>query len=400
MTSRSLLIALGVAAAVALPAWADTEVRDGLLYDTGSPTPRLPIGMFVEGGLAEQEDALEALAPEGISPRWFTPGGTSEVLDANERFMADADAAGIDVMLGLWDDNPAGDAAFNRPGIFQSPALLGYYHTDDADERLTPAEVMARDAAVKNVDATHVTAFSLTVTGTDDAAVVQSYANGADLLMGQSYPITRQTYAAPYFDAVRLADAAATSGAVPITILQTFNWADFNDPNLGTRLPTPDELRAMNYLSLAGGAKGVFYYTFNATPTPLDESAPDLFQVVADFPDEVQAFEQDVLLGVDTRILSGEDGLFLTTFENEGQTLVIAVNGGDQAASFDVALPDLLAGDGFDVFGDTSLLSFDGTRLTGTLGPTGVQVLRFAVVPEPRLAAFALPGLVLLRRVR
>ena len=387
------------------PAAADSFVDGGVLYDGGSP--RLAVGVIVEpddstlpGSVAGRQAAVDALAPAGLSPLWYTPGGSDAVLDATEALLQQAADHGVNVMLGLFNQDPAGDAAFNRPAIIDSPGLLGYYHTDDGDQHHSPQQVAARDAAVRAVDPDHVTAYSLTDTGTDDAATVAAFAGPAgSLLLGQSYPITHQSLGEPYHDARRVADAARANGQAPGLILQAFDWGnDFGDFGLGDRPPTGDELRAMSYLALAGGARSLFFYTFNPADQALPDRHPELFDVIAALPGELRPVERAVLLGAESRLAEGEGGLFATRFDLPGEAVVIAVNTADAAVDVDLPLAVTPARRRFVDAGAT--LDLAGGSLRGTLPAGGFSVVRVVPnIPDPS-SALALPFALLLLRIR
>ena len=88
------------------------------------------------------------------------------------------------------------------------------------------------------------------------------YAGTADILMVDPYPVpVRPLKSVP--EAVLA--AREVRGNEPVwAIIQVFDWKEFSQEAARegiARLPTPAEIRAMAYLAIAAGAKGLIFYT-------------------------------------------------------------------------------------------------------------------------------------------
>ncbi len=230
---RSTLVCLlagalgGVGASPA--AAAPTEIRNGLVYETGAPdaSPRFPFGMFVEvdGGIDGRRAALETLGPVGIQPQWYTPGGTPETYAGTEAALERAGELGIDIAFGVnaAEGQAGNDAIFLRPEFLDSPGLFGYYHTDDAEPggRYTPEQVRQRDADVKARDPRHVTMLSYGDGIDQPIENLRPYADGADVLMRQSFPVGHDPISTTFRQVADLTTVAAEQDTprVPLALL-------------------------------------------------------------------------------------------------------------------------------------------------------------------------------------
>lgn len=243
---------------------------------TRAPAPvleRFPIGMFGVRQVAE----VDALAKEGF-----------------DTFMAEADTETVKAM-GV-RARRHGMMLMAHPVAFQKagPAPAGlpveaWYVYDEPDvQGLSSATVAAGIAAVKSWDPKTPATFVI-----GQGSPAEKYAGIGDALMLDWYPV-------PHHPIGTVGDeidkAYWYTGGRPLWFLvQSFDWRDWirqhpGKPPIG-RFPDHIELRAMSYLAVVHGAKGLFYYTLKRGDGSSLLDWPELWQATARMAREMRSMQ-------------------------------------------------------------------------------------------------------------
>lgn len=203
-----------------------------------------PIGIF---GASQPADLREVRAA-GFN--WVVGSAAPDFLEAAAR-------EGLVVLA-----QPAGLGVSGIPAADRNPALGCWYVADEPDmARHPPAEVVARIRELRRAGARKPTV--LTLWGGREA---DQYGRLADWLMIDRYPVPWLPLA-DFPKHLRLGRYAAGPGRPLIPVLQAFDWKAFPKQfpaRPGLRPPDHAELRAMAFLSLLEGARGLMFYTYRS----------------------------------------------------------------------------------------------------------------------------------------
>lgn len=234
---------------------------------------RFPIGIFGVRQLSE----VDAIAKEGF-----------------DTFVAEADAETITAMGARARRH--GMKLMAHPDVFQKvgPAPVdlpidAWYAYDEPDVHgLSSATVAAGISAIKKWDANTPVTFVI-----GQGAPAKKYGGIGDALMLDWYPV-------PHLPVGTVADeinkAYWYTGGRPLWFLvQSFDWRDWpqrdvKKPRVG-RFPDHIELRAMSYLAIVYGAKGLFYYTLKRGDGSSLLDWPELWQATARMAREMRAMQ-------------------------------------------------------------------------------------------------------------
>jgi hypothetical protein len=235
--------------------------------------PSFPIGMFGVRHVAE----VDALAKEGF-----------------DTFMAEADTATI-VSMGARAKR-LGMRMLAHPGLFMNAGaapenlpLVAWYAYDEPDVvGLSSAALSAEIATVRRWDPRTPATFVI-----GQGSPAKKYTGIGDALMLDWYPV-------PHHPIGTVADeidkAYWYTGGRPLWFLvQSFDWRDWPQGNpkkarIG-RFPDHIELRAMSYLAVVHGAKGLFYYTLKRGDGSSLLDWPELWQATARMAREMRAMQ-------------------------------------------------------------------------------------------------------------
>ena len=211
-------------------------------------------------------------------------------------------------------------------------ALLGWHLVPHPDQQAVPPAVMGqlyRD--LRQISPAHPTIVSLT-----SPSRLRFYTDFADIIAARSLPVPD----VPITAVGQIVDAAqrAVEGRKPV-------WADiqasgpgwYRDAGLAIegpgRAPSAAELRAMTYLALVHGAKGITFYGFqipaytNTKAFHLVRDAPHLWEALAVLNRELQWLAPILLGGQRALLPPASDGaLELATWQHDEALYLIAVN--------------------------------------------------------------------------
>ncbi len=159
------------------------------------------------------------------------------------------------------------EAKVGNPDITDHDAVISWYLNDEVGSYNAAAQadclaqlVLGYDK-IKELDTNHAV---WSVHWSTDWLLPEAHTT--DVLGMDSYPIDNK--ANPMDEVIRVADAAAQVGAQtdkPFWLVpQIFTWKDYpGDFRWATgRFPTKAEMRAMSYLAVNHGAKGLIYYSY------------------------------------------------------------------------------------------------------------------------------------------
>ena len=226
----------------------------------------------------------------------------------------------------------------------RAPALLGWYLDDEPDGKGTdPALVRAVHDVVVEEDPDHPTWVVF-----DHPAVYDRYADVCDVFMVDPYPILdKRQPLTKVADWIETARRAVADGKPVIGVPQAFGWEIIkNVPKANYVTPTAEEYRAMVYLSLAHGAKGLVAYCYHvytehdaAKSWPwvlggyLPDKQPKLWDEMTRLAGEVKALTP-ALLSADREPLSiaqfGDAAEHGVRLRAGGKEVTILVNPGEQ----------------------------------------------------------------------
>jgi hypothetical protein len=152
-------------------------------------------------------------------------------------------------------------------GTKKSTAILAWYIADEPELNSgTPSQIGEINTFVKKLDQSHPTA--VVIHRTDR---FKEYRDASDILMIDRYPVPSRPLSHVAEAAQWAVIQKGDSGPV-WAVLQAFGYQNQKLKGWGAREPTYNEMRAMTFLSIIHGAKGIFYYTFTGSEYRMLES--------------------------------------------------------------------------------------------------------------------------------
>ncbi len=255
------------------------------------------------------------------------------------------------------------------------PALIGWYIYDEPDLRgIDRKEFFAIYQAVKEIDPAH-----LVTTSFGAPPRFRDFVDGVDVIMPDPYPVPTSPLVKVFSACKSANEAIADSPAKTLfATLQAWERAD-------RRAPSGLELRAMTYLALVGGAKGILYYSYGAAvvkntdfgniPYPLSESLPELWDCVKQVAHEIKQIEQ-VLALPPGNIRITDDEAIAYQIKQAGRTnYIIAVNSTEKASAFKLELP-LQSKEIIDLLNTEAKYQVEKKELTDNIEGYGTRVYR------------------------
>ncbi len=162
-----------------------------------------------------------------------------EVLDAALR-------ADINIVAGVDDDGVVQRLA-------DSGSMLGWYVEDEPEGRSVPAEEIMKK--VKKIRASGSTRPSFMAMVRPE--FVSTYKDAADIILMDQYPVPNN----PLIWLSKSMDDARHAGAGDVwAVIQIFGGQGWKGKGWD-RAPSYDEMKAMSYLAVVHGARGLFFYT-------------------------------------------------------------------------------------------------------------------------------------------
>ena len=201
------------------------------------------------------------------------------------------------------------------------PAVMGWNPGDEpAPKGITPQEMFRRYDSFKQIDPDHI-AYTVICVPSQYA----NYAAGTDVLAPDPYPVPRR----PVDDVYRRfkeAKAAANKADTALwAVGQAFGGQKYDKKGSWPRWPDAREFRAMSYLSLMAGAKGIIYYVFSDGSFDIRQ-APDLLEAVQMFPAEMRGIVPFVLDGKGELLAEDVDGVYAMAWTLGAERRLVVVN--------------------------------------------------------------------------
>ena len=131
------------------------------------------------------------------------------------------------------------------------PALLGWYIADEPNGNKIPTDSLVKIYnMIKAIDPWH----PVSVVFTAPYSPAEKYSKGLDIVMADPYPVP--DLPASYVGTIAASLSSAFEGKYPVWIVpQAFGGGE-----LWAREPTLQEIRAMTYLAIINGARGIQYF--------------------------------------------------------------------------------------------------------------------------------------------
>lgn len=352
-----------------------------------------PFGYFLEPSGSNTGKLVcvrDLMGPAGFDVT-FSPSGASGEVDKIPALMDQCRAHSITLLAGTYTVTRQ-DAFLNRTStvdLMAMPGLLGWYHTDDANDGYPdfgtgthgyPVDTVdARDAYVKSRDASHVTSHSLTSGCTNQMRTV--YAPVADFVGQQDYPMGNRTDNWDFWQTFEkmqsVTQAASAAGTVPYAFTQSFTQGTH------PKFPTAPDADLQVYLSVCAGVKGIYFYSYRDN---MATSYPEFWEKTKQLCAEVRSgeFGRAILFGKRTGVRLNEDynghlyPKYYGIWEHAASTYVVAINMDPiTPRAISISLPASAQGAMTRLFAyRTASLSYDAglRRVSGTLPPQAVEV--------------------------
>lgn len=339
-------------------------IRPGDLTAMVDGKPFFPMGFYHVSWGFPAEDRMQFLR-EVAAAGFNTVHASLKQIDEWDAFLAEAERLNVKVITEFGVDMTAAITRYRG-----RRAVLAWNPGDEPDGGGVPPEVMLeRHNRIKDADPDVPTYMTLCV-----PSAYAKYAGMAEVIAPDIYPIRYAgASAVPVFTTLTQAVAAAAPLGRPIWFIpQAFGYP--REQN-SWRVPTFAEVRAMTYLGLLAGAKGLIYYTYRDNGFHMREH-PELWEGMKTLPAEIDALAPFLLEGTRELLDTGSKELFAGHWAARGRHAVCVVNASPaEAGEVNLPLPTGAGGAAGDLFpGRPGGLTVREGKLTGRLDPLTVAV--------------------------
>ncbi|MFQ6096980.1 MAG: hypothetical protein ACE5O2_04575 [Armatimonadota bacterium] len=360
--------------------------------------PFFPLGMYFGGGPASRdaERDLRTFAASSFNTlmNYGINGGSLEEI---EQYLDMVNSLGLKIIYSIkdfydgtrWRPKQVGpwtEEADMVEGIVnrfkRHPAVLAWYLNDELPVSFLP-RLTERYETVRALDPDHPTWIVLYQVGQ-----LERYLPTFDVLGTDPYPIPEGPVTRAAEWTIRTVEAVNGRRAVWM-VPQAHNWSVYRKGEKPVRGPTYEEMKAMAFLCIVHGAKGLIFYSFQdlkRDPLGFDKRWADVRRVADDVAQVVP-----IILSTERRpklrITRGADGVHAAAFERNGVPYVIAINATTEEKAFSFRLGTM----------SKVALTLDGSQVVGrrkdefrdTLGPLAVRIYELRTGGEPDV--FPLP---------
>jgi len=308
--------------------------EDGTTLINGEP-------FFARGLYHVEPEDYEMVAAHGFN-----------VVQAHADNVEAAQAAGLKTGVALyWGSSPGSDewkAKVDR--LIDNESIFAWWIQDEPDGRRLSTDLLADCYMyIREKDPNRPAYTCLCVPGT-----YETYGPQTDIVSIDVYPIGRSPI-------TQIANTLEHAQDVIPQNTQYFIGQIWSWPN--TRLVEPEEHRAMTYLALAHGARGLFWYSFRDPNWYIPDDNPAVWSEMKTVNDELIELEP-ALLTPNIGEATFNDGAIHACAKRVGDSLfVIAVNPTEEPVSGQIALSEIAPG---LRCGTTAEVMFEG----GTVGVT------------------------------
>ncbi len=289
------------------------------------------------------------------------------VVQAHADNVEAAEAAGLNTGVALyWGSSPGSDAWKAKVDrLMDNESIFAWWIQDEPDARRMSTDVLADCYMyIRERDPDRPAYTCLCVPDT-----YETYAPQTDIVSIDVYPIGRSPITA-ISDTLEHAQDVIPDH-VHYFIGQIWSW-----PN--TRLVEPEEHRCMTYLSLAHGARGLFWYSFRDPDWYIPDDNPEVWAEMKRVNDELIELEPALLTPNIGEATFHDGALHACAKRVDDELVVIAVNPTDEAVSGGVVLDAIAPGmqcaeTAEEIFEERTVRAPEGT-IIDEFAPLGVHV--------------------------
>ncbi|MBQ9454992.1 MAG: hypothetical protein IJU53_04915 [Thermoguttaceae bacterium] len=181
---------------------------------------------------------------------------------------------------------------------------------------------------------------------------IRDYLPTFDVIGTDPYPISGKPASTAYKWAKMTCDGGF--GLRPCwQVPQLFNWANYRKNDKNARTPTYDEIRAMTWMNLAGGATGIIGYSYfdmprnfsneNPTPEAKKESFDRSWAMIKKVGEEIKKYESVFLTGETIDPIPFNEGsdaeIVSRTYALDGTIWLLTVNSDTEAKTAEFTVP-------------------------------------------------------------
>jgi len=227
--------------------------------------PFFPIGLYVVQSLSDTSQLDEIASSPFDTLMNYNINSGDDIQITN--YLNQLETRNLNLIFSLADyfDNGQADidTITQKVNTFKiHPAIISWYLNDERDPATYLTQLEERYAKIRELDENHPV---WSVHWNTDWVIQEVHTT--DIVGVDPYPIGNH----PITLVSQMADAANASGKPLWLVPQIFSWTDYpGDPRAATGYPpTKEEMRAMTYLAVNHGAKGLIYYSyFNIVDDP------------------------------------------------------------------------------------------------------------------------------------
>lgn len=298
----------------------NTDPSKTIKVVTPTGKPFFPLGFYhVSNRLTPQQRmvALQDTAAAGFN---IIHAGCSN-LDEYSKFLDEANRLGIYVITEFDYTNYAQIVQRFK----DKPAVLGWNIGDDAGDHKTKVQILDLQRKIKQIDPKHYT--SISISGW--SRKWSEFADAADLIGGQSYPIgnplSNKIQGLPNTlvevnHSFKLATTESSKRNRPfIANVQAFNWD-------GARSPTASEVYNMTYQSLLAGAKGILFFAYDDGAKNNIRDNPLVWNKLKSLVPEIDRLSPILIDGTLTKLDTKNKELLAGQWEYKNRFYLIIVN--------------------------------------------------------------------------
>ena len=262
----------------------------------------------------------------------ITPGEKPEKEGPRTALLDDLEAHGMMLMV---------DAREYSPEIARHPALLCWKFGDEPDMRnITPEDIRPQYEAIRRKDPSHPTWTNLTArfyghyhegyrrkNECPDRETYRGYGRYSELVSFDHYPVTgwnRPDRVAEIYHATKdLVSLYPRNVCMAIVedADQDLSWTPRE-----TRGATPEETRAMVWMAIVAGAKGIGYFHIAFNPFRWHNLTPEMKKELPRLNAQITRFAAPLLEGRTVDVKVSSDDVAVRSLKYKGRTYVFAVN--------------------------------------------------------------------------
>jgi len=330
---------------------------DHVLLENGKPF--FPLGFYQVAWNVPVEDCLRMvrnIAAWGYNTVHMPCKG-----DSYDAFLDECARLGVRVITEF-----AGDPVPVIEKYRGKPAVMGWNPGDEPARRgIAPEQMFARYDRFKQLDPDHIAYTVICM-----PSQYGRYAPGTDVLAPDPYPVPRHPINTVYSSLKKAKAESVRVDTALWAVAQAFGGQKYDKSGEWPRCPDAREFRAMSYLSLMAGVKGVIYYTyFDSSFDILKET--DLLEAAKTFPTELRGLIPLLLDGKGEILAENAGGVYAMAWTLGAERRLVAVNASDKEVK--ASLP--FAG-GQVLYGAPRDLRMEGGHLFFTIPPLERVVMK------------------------